>query len=74
MKDTLAKERDEEIAKKAHCKELLAAGEYAEDLTKAKDQKLRKILKRNQKDELEDHAAKLEGYVREEEAKKKVRY
>ena len=69
MKDTLAKERDEEIAKKAKLEEVLAAGAYDVALSKAKDPKLRKILKENQKDEVEDHAAKLAGYLIGEEAK-----
>jgi len=71
MKDSLAKEKDKEIAKKEDKLELGAAGYYAEDLLKAKDPKLKKILLHNQKDEVEDHAAKLEAYVKEAEAKEK---
>jgi hypothetical protein len=74
MKDTLSKERDEEISKRAIKEEILAAGEYAEHLLKAKDPKLKKILKHNQKDEIKDHVAKLKSYVLKEEAKEKVRY
>jgi hypothetical protein len=69
MKDTLSKEQDEEIAKKARKEELLAAGQYDEHLSKAHSKKLKRILKHNQKDEVEDHAAKLKAYALEEEAK-----
>ena len=61
-------ESDEEIAKCAEKQEVLAAGEYAEHLTKAKSEKRKEILKHNQKDELEDHAKKLKDFIIEKEA------
>lgn len=73
MKDTLSKERDEEIAKKSKVEEVLAAGAYEVALSKAKDPKLRKILKHNQSDEVNDHAATLETYLLREEAKERPR-
>ena len=67
--EKLQEELDEEIAKKARREELLAAGQYDEYIRKASSTKLKKILEANKKDEIEDHAAKLEKFVKEHEAK-----
>ncbi|MEM4097969.1 MAG: hypothetical protein QXS81_04715 [Candidatus Micrarchaeaceae archaeon] len=49
----------------------MAAGQYDEAIAKAKSKKLRKILEHNKNDEINDHAARLEAYSKEREAKEK---
>jgi hypothetical protein len=60
------------IAKKEKHYELEAAAQYTADIKDATDPKLKEILEENKRDELEDHAAKLEKYVEKNDKKTKV--
>lgn len=66
-------ENDEHIVAEEFKREIDAAGYYRKDLKHIKDKKLRKILKHNMKDELEDHAKKLNKFALEEEKKERKR-
>jgi hypothetical protein len=72
-------EQDIMIGKKELYAEEVAAENYKEDLQTAQDPLLRKLLKRNMKDELEDHAKHLQNWLllqklKAEKAKEKKRY
>ena len=62
---------DEDVAKKALDEELIASEQYTKHIADAKSEPLRKILKHNKSDELNDHAAKLAGFLIEELQKEK---